>query len=102
MKVPAVVQMTCAMIAVSATEGPLSHCQSDRLITWVSSRAAGGLPTVQSPSQSPMMWIRPRGSENHCGPSIPNTARNWLTAPVPVKRNRKTSEIATDETTDGK
>ena len=49
-----------------------------------------------------MRWMRPRGSENHTGPSMPNTARNWLIAPVPVKRKRKTSEMATDETTDGK
>ena len=67
---PAVVQITWSMIADIATEGPLIHSHSGRLITWVSASTDGGAPTVHSPSPSPTRWMSPRGSENHVGPSI--------------------------------
>ena len=90
------------MIADSATDGPLIHSHTDRFITWVSASPLGGESMLHSPSQSPTMWMSPLASENQVGPSIPKTARNWLTAPVPVNRNRKISEMATEDTTDGK
>ena len=52
MNVPAVVQTTWSMIAHIATDGPLSHSHSDRLMTWVSASAAGG--SVAAPQPEPV------------------------------------------------
>lgn len=46
--------------------------------------------------------MMPRGSANQAGPSTPIFASRELTTPLEEKRNRKTTEIATELVTDGK
>jgi len=46
--------------------------------------------------------MRPRESENHCGPRIPKNPSTALTAPPLRKMNRKTTLMATELVTDGK
>ena len=75
MNVPAVVQMTCIMIALSATLGPANQSHQDRPSTWWSARAEGGLSMSQRPSPLPSRWIRPRESANQVGPLIPIASR---------------------------
>ena len=67
----------------SATDGPLSQSHSDRLITRVPARAAGGLSVFHSPSPPPRRCSSPRGSENHVGPSTPNEAEELVEGPGP-------------------
>ena len=102
MKVPAVVQMASVMMAHIATDGPDDHWnQVSPRNSWSASQA-GGFSVSTSPVRDRIRCPTPRGSANQFGPLIPNHASTALTAPDAVNRNRNTSEMATDDVTDGK
>ena len=53
MKVPAVVQITCSMMALIATLGPLIHSHRDKLTRRVPVKTLGGSLIFHTPIQSP-------------------------------------------------
>ncbi|GMA19513.1 hypothetical protein GCM10025862_15340 [Arsenicicoccus piscis] len=97
MKVPVVVQMARKISTIIATDGPDSHSHRDRPRT-----SAWAQPGLSMPNAPNARWNRPRGSENHAGPWIPNSPRKALTAPEFPKRNKKTVVMAIELVTDGK
>ena len=99
MKVPLVVKIAMMMNTVIATDGPASqfHHDTPRKSFPVSASGPSVMPTVPK-----SMWRSPLGSASQLGPSMPIAPSTALTTPRVLKRNVKSTVIATDAVTDGK